>query len=99
MRKKVIKFFLLVFQVFCQEKVWKFDLEVLTNEVAEALIDLDKNFNLDWLRPHSGIFYKPHQNVTFLVKSQDYPKIRREESIEKFEFTKYLPFFENGILM
>ena len=87
MRKKVVNFFILFFQVSCQEKLWKFDLEVSTNKVAKSLIDLDAKFNLDWLRPHSGIFYTPHQNVTFMAKSKDYSKIRRQESMEKIQFS------------
>ena len=93
MRKKVVNFFLLLFQVSCQEKLWKFDLEVSTNEVAKSLIDLDAKFNLDWLRPHSGIFYNLHQNVTFMAKSQDYSKIRREESMKKIQFSQFSSFF------
>lgn len=94
MRKKVVNFFLLFFQVSCQEKLWKFDLEVSTNEVAKSLIDLDAKFNLDWLRPHSGIFYNLHQNVTFMAKSQDYSKIRREESMKKLNFLSFCLFFK-----
>ena len=97
MRKKVVNFFILFFQVSCQEKLWKFDLEVSTNKVAKSLIDLDAKFNLDWLRPHSGIFYNLNQNVTFMAKSQDYSKIRREESMKKLIFSVFVFFFENGI--
>ena len=78
MRKGLIFIFYNLLEILAVEELWKFELEVTSETVARSLTDLDQKFDIDWLRPHSGPFFKPNQRVTFLAKSENKRFIRRQ---------------------